>query len=131
MHHQVSTPLTFASHTLEKVCSINFGQVPRKISIFSIVASLLVSSFKEHLQRIVFILEIIHSVSLGTDSPYQTTTQQFFLSSQEPKNLIGSPRQTKSSNNSNVLHMFNSNTYTDFRTACKHILIPSNIIQVI
>ena len=30
--------------------------------------------------------------------------------------------------------MFNNNTYTDFRTACKHVLIlviPSNVIQVI
>ena len=27
--------------------------------------------------------------------------------------------------------MFNNNTYTDFRTACQHILIPSYIIQVI
>ena len=27
--------------------------------------------------------------------------------------------------------MFNNNTYTDFRTAYKHILIPSYIIQVI
>ena len=27
--------------------------------------------------------------------------------------------------------MFNNNTYTDFRTACKYILIPSHVIQVI
>ena len=39
--------------------------------------------------------------------------------------------QTKSPDNSNVLHMFNNNTYTDFRTAYKHVLIPSYVIQVI
>ena len=27
--------------------------------------------------------------------------------------------------------MFNNNAYTDFRTACKYILIPSYVIQVI
>ena len=31
----------------------------------------------------------------------------------------------------NMLHMFNNNTYTDFRTAYKHILIPIRVIQVI
>ena len=41
------------------------------------------------------------------------------------------PRQTKSPNNSNVLHMFINNTYTDFRTAYEHVLIPSYVIQVI
>ena len=30
-----------------------------------------------------------------------------------------------------MLHMFNNNTYNDFRTTWKHILIPSYIIQVI
>ena len=38
------------------------------------------------------------------------------------------PRQTKSPDNSNVLHMFHNNTYTDFRTAYRHVLIPSYII---
>ena len=47
------------------------------------------------------------------------------------KNLISPPRQTKSPDNSYVLHTFNNNTYTDFRTAYKHVLIPSYIIQVI
>ena len=44
------------------------------------------------------------------------------------KNLISPPRETKSLDNSNMLHMFNNNTYTDFRTAYKHVLIPSYII---
>ena len=30
-----------------------------------------------------------------------------------------------------MLHMFHNNTYTDFRTAYKHVLIPSYFIQVI
>ena len=47
------------------------------------------------------------------------------------KNLTSPPRQTKSPDNSNILHMFNNNTYTDFRTEYKHILIPSYITQVI
>ena len=29
------------------------------------------------------------------------------------------------------MHMFNNNTYTDFRTVYKHFLIPSYVIQVI
>ena len=31
----------------------------------------------------------------------------------------------------NLLLNFNNNTYTDFKTAYKHILIPSYVIQVI
>ena len=50
---------------------------------------------------------------------------------QKLKNLISRPRQTKTPDNSNVLHMFNNNTYTDFRTAYKYILIPSYFIQVV
>ena len=38
---------------------------------------------------------------------------------QAMKNLSIPPRQTKLPDNSNVLHMFNNNTFTDFRTACK------------
>ena len=36
-----------------------------------------------------------------------------------------SPRQTKSPDNSNILCMFNNNIDSDFKTAYKHILIPS------
>ena len=30
-----------------------------------------------------------------------------------------------------MLHMFNNNAFADFRTANKHVLIPSYVIQVI
>ena len=71
------------------------------------------------------------SVSLGTDPSYKTRIQQFFLSSQAMKNLASLPGQTKSLDNFNVLYMFNNNTFTDFRTAYKDVLIPSYVIQVI
>ena len=54
--------------------------------------------------------------------------QEIFSVPQALKNLKSLPTQTKSPNNSNVLHMFNNNTYTDFRTAYRHVLIPSYII---
>ena len=54
--------------------------------------------------------------------------QEIFSVPQALKNLKSLPRQTESPNNSNVLHMFNNNTYTDFRTAYRHVLIPSYII---
>ena len=54
--------------------------------------------------------------------------QEIFSVPQALKNLKSLLRQTKSPNNSNVLHMFNNNTYTDFRTAYRHVLIPSYII---
>ena len=76
-------------------------------------------------------IKLEHSVSLGTDSPYQTTIQQFFSVPQALKHLESPPRHTKSTDNSSVLHMFHNNTYTDFRTAYKHVLIPSYVIQVI
>ena len=50
---------------------------------------------------------------------------------QAVKNLTSPPRQAKSPDNFNVLHMFNNNTFTDSRTACKHILIPIYVIQMI
>ena len=39
--------------------------------------------------------------------------------------------QTKSPNNSIMVHMFNSNTYTDFRTTYKHVIILSYFVRVI
>ena len=39
--------------------------------------------------------------------------------------------QTKCPDNSNLLYMFNNNTYTDFTTICKSILISSCIILLI
>ena len=44
---------------------------------------------------------------------------------------IEKPRQTASPDKLNMLHMFNNNNYTDFRTAYKHVLIPNYVIQVI
>ena len=38
---------------------------------------------------------------------------------------------TKNPDNSNTLHMFNNNTYADFRIANKLVLTPSYIIEVI
>ena len=70
----------------------------------------------------------MHSTSLRTDPSLQTTTQQFFLfrtpSLRHRKTTIPL-RQTKTPDNSNMLHMFNNNTYSDFRTACNYVLIPS------
>ena len=37
-----------------------------------------------------------------------------FMSPRTLKNLTSLPRQTKSPDNSNMLHIFNNNTYTDF-----------------
>ena len=54
---------------------------------------------------------------------WQTTTQKFLLSLQTLKILTSPSRQTKSSDNSNTLNMFNNDTYTNFKTAYKHMLI--------
>ena len=59
---------------------------------------------------------LIHSVTLGT-APLENHKSAIFLPREALKNLISDPRQTKCLDNSNVLHMFNSNIYTDFRTA--------------
>ena len=63
-------------------------------------------------------------------SPNQNITQQFFLHPPAMEKLSKSPQAEKSSNNSNTLHMFNDNIYTDFKTAYKHVLISSYVIQV-
>ena len=42
--------------------------------------------------------------------------------------FIYSFTQTKRADNSNMVNMFNNNTYTDLRTAKKRILIPSSVI---
>ena len=69
----------------------------------------------------------VHSVNLGTDP---------FLANHNPAissvlagtgKVIKSTEADKSPDNSNVLHVFNNNTYTNFRNAHKHILIPSCI----
>ena len=68
-----------------------------------------------------------HSVSLGTIA----LANHLHPPTQTLKNLTSPPRQTKSPDNSNILHMFNINTYTDSRTVYKQVLIPSYVIQVI
>ena len=75
-----------------------------------------------------------HNVSLGTaPSPRKPQPWNFFSppTPQTLKNLTSSARQTKSPDNSNMLHIFNNYTYTDFRTANKRILIPNYVIWVI
>ena len=55
-------------------------------------------------------------------------------SSPNPKEKLNNKsiqRQTTSPDNSNMLHMFNNNIYTDFGTVYKHVLIPSYVIRVI
>ena len=63
------------------------------------------------------VFKLIQSASLGTDpaSKPQPSLFSVFLGT---KILNKSSRLTKSLDNS-VFHMFNSNVYTDFRTACK------------
>ena len=73
-----------------------------------------------------------HSVSQSTDPspPSKPQPSNFFVipgtgklskSPQALENLSSSSMQTKSLDNSNILIVFNSKTYTHFRTACKHI----------
>ena len=64
----------------------------------------------------------IHSVSLSLIANHNPAN---FSASPPPgtEKLNKSPRQTKNPDNSNMLHMFYNNTYTDFRTAYKYVLI--------
>ena len=50
---------------------------------------------------------------------------EFILSSQAVKNLASTPRQRKSPDNTNTFQKSDNNIDTDFRTAYKHLLIPS------
>ena len=72
----------------------------------------------------------VHSVNLGTD--LSLANHNPAISSSPPpetlENFLSPSRQTKSPDSSNVLHVFNNNTYTNFKNAYKHILIPSYII---
>ena len=72
-----------------------------------------------------------NSANLGTDPPSKSKPSNFFVWPQALKNLASPPRQTKSPDDSNMLHMFNNSTYTDFKTVYKHFLIPSYIIWMI
>ena len=69
----------------------------------------------------------VDSVNLGTDPSLVNHNPAISYVPQALENLLSPPRQTKSPDNSNVLHVFNNNTYTNFRNAYKHILIPSYI----
>ena len=64
-----------------------------------------------------------HSVNLGTDPSWENYSPASFSVPLEMKNLTSFPKQTKSPGNSNMLRIINNNTYTDFRTASKHVLI--------
>ena len=64
----------------------------------------------------------IHSVSLGSDPTNQNPAILSVLQALKNLKTLISPH---------VLQMFNNNTYTDFRTAYKHLLIPRYVIEVI
>ena len=51
--------------------------------------------------------------------------------SSRQENVTTPLRQTKSLDSFNILHMFNNNNYNDFKTANKHIFIPSFVVSVI
>ena len=71
----------------------------------------------------------IHSMSLGTDPPSKPQPSNF-LYLPDNKRLTKFPRHTKSRDNSNMLHIINNSTYSDFRTDYKHVVIPSYQIRV-
>ena len=70
-------------------------------------------------------------VSAWVLTPLANHNPVIFLVPLALKNLTNPPTQTKSPDNSNIFYIFSNNTDTSFRTAYKHILIPSYVIQVI
>ena len=54
---------------------------------------------------------------------WQTTTQQILLPPPGTENLNRSPQQTKTPHSSDTLNLFNNNTYTNLKSARKHMLI--------
>ena len=72
---------------------------------------------------------IKHSVSLGTvpllPIPLANHNQAIFSDFPDTEKITSPSRQTETPDNLNMLHMFNNNTYTDFRTAYKGVIIPS------
>ena len=67
-------------------------------------------------------------VSVWVDPPSKPQPSYFFY----PPNIekltkSPPPKQTKSPENSNMLHMFNNNIYTDIKTAYKHDLLRSHL----
>ena len=75
-------------------------------------------------------MKLSHSVSLGTDPPVNQNSA-IFLSSKALKSLKSPPRQAENPDTSSMLYIFSNNTFTDFRAAYKHVLIPSYVIQLI
>ena len=57
-------------------------------------------------------------IPLGNENPAIS-----FVPPDNENILASHSRQTKSLDNSNTLNMFNNNTYTNFKTAYKHMLI--------
>ena len=68
----------------------------------------------------------MHTAILGTDPPDKPQPSNFFCQAEKQ---VSSGRQ--SLDNSNMLQILKNNTYTDYRTAYKHVLIPSYVIRVI
>ena len=62
------------------------------------------------------------SVSLGTDPPNKPQPSNFFWAP-GTEEINKSPQADIKPDNSNVLYMFNNNTYTDFRVAYRRALI--------
>ena len=63
--------------------------------------------------------------------PLANHNQAIFCLPQALKKWTSPPRLTKEPANSKMFFMFNDNIYAEFRTAYKHILIPSYVIRVI
>ena len=66
-----------------------------------------------------------------TPHPLANHNPAFFYVPPGTEKLINPPQGDKSSDNSHMLQMFDNNAYADFRTANKHVLIPSYAIQMI
>ena len=67
-----------------------------------------------------------HGVTLGTDPPPPSRKPQpinFFCPPGDENLNKSPPRQTKSPDNSSTLIMFNNDTYANFKTDYKHMLI--------
>ena len=76
-----------------------------------------------------FLVYII--VSAWVLIPLSKPQTSIFFSPPSTEEMNKTPQADKMPDNSNMLHMFNNNIFTDFRTAYKHILIPSYIIRLI
>ena len=70
-----------------------------------------------------------YGARLGTDPPLANHNPAIFSALQLLKNLI-SPSARQKSFLIPMCYTLNTNTYNDFRTTYKHVLIPSYINQV-